>query len=91
MKFIGKDFKGISPETWKRSYETWLILKEMGHELFMRFHPCGSVTYGLPYPAKITDEQSNAIDEAHAEWKRRNSSFLAQRQSDGTPTSGSQR
>lgn len=75
-KFTGRDFKGISPEKWKRSYETWLILKEMGHELVMMFRPNGLVTYGYPALGETTDEEDRAVDEATAEWDRRNSSFL---------------
>ena len=75
-KFLGRDFKGISPEKWKRSYETWLILKEKGHELVMMFRPNGLVTYGYPALGETTDEEDKAVDEATAEWERRNSSFL---------------
>lgn len=75
-KFLGRDFKGISPEKWKRSYETWLILKEMGHELVMMFRPNGIVTYGYPALGETTDEEDKAVDEATAEWERQNSSFL---------------
>jgi hypothetical protein len=75
-RFISGNFNGVSDAKWKQSYETWLILKEMGHELVLMFRPNGLVTYGYPALGETSDKEDKAVDEAVAEWNRRNSSFL---------------
>jgi hypothetical protein len=74
-KFLGADFKGISEQKWKQSYETWLILKEMGHELILMFRPNGLVTFGYHEIGGTSEEENNAIEKAQEEWQRRNSSL----------------
>ena len=75
-KWSNKGFKDISPEMWKRSYETWLIIKEMGLEILMTFYPDGHVTYGKGNGIhKDTDAENAVVRAAMDEWERRNSSL----------------